>query len=70
MLLKSVIGTVRKGKPAVEVLVIIEPVTGNGYRATGAGGLSLGLSAEGATAAEAIGRLAEQVRMRVDSETG
>jgi hypothetical protein len=66
-LLESVIGIVIKGKPAVEVPVIIEPVTGNGYRAIGAGGLSLGLSAEGATAAEAIDRLAEQVRMGVDA---
>jgi hypothetical protein len=61
------IGTEIKGKPAVEVAVIIEPVAGKGYRATGAGGLSLGLSAEGPTAAEAIDRLAEQVRMRVDA---
>lgn len=49
----------------MEVPVIIEPVTGNGYRATGAGGLSVGLSAEGTTAAEAINRLAEQVRTRL-----
>jgi hypothetical protein len=49
----------------VEVPVIIEPVTGNGYRATGAGGLSVGLSAEGTTATEAIDRLAEQVRTRL-----
>jgi hypothetical protein len=59
--------TVRKGKSSVEVPVIIEPVTGNGYRATGAGGLSVGLTAEGATAAEAIDRLVDQVRMRVDA---
>lgn len=50
---------------SVDVPVIIEPVTGNGYRATGAGGLSVGLSAEGTTAAEAIDRLAEQVRTRL-----
>ncbi len=50
---------------AVEVPVIVEPVAGNGYRVTGAGGLSVGLTAEGATVAEAIGRLAEQVRTRV-----
>ena len=56
-----------KGKISVEVPVIIEPVTGNGYRVTGAGGLSVGLTAEGATAAEAIDRLAEQVRMRVNA---
>jgi hypothetical protein len=51
----------------VEVPVIVEPVSGDGYRATGAGGLSLGLSAEGATAAEAIDRLADQIRMRVNA---
>ncbi len=51
----------------MEVPFIIEPVAGNGYRATGAGGLSVGLSAAGATAAEAIDRLADQVRMRVSS---
>jgi hypothetical protein len=49
----------------VEVPIIIEPVTGKGYRATGAGGLSAGLTAEGATAEEAIGRLAEQVQTRL-----
>jgi hypothetical protein len=49
----------------MEVPVIIEPVAGNGYRVTGAGGLSVGLTAEGATAAEAIDRLAEQVRTRL-----
>ena len=36
---------------AVEVPVIIEPVGGNGYRVTGAEGLSVGLTADGATAA-------------------
>lgn len=51
----------------MEVPIIIEPVAGNGYRATGAGGLSVGLTAEGATAAEAIDRLADQVRMRADA---
>jgi hypothetical protein len=49
----------------VEVPIIIETVAGNGYRVTGAGGLSVGLFAEGATAEEAIDRLAEQVRARV-----
>ncbi len=49
----------------MDVPVIIEPVTGNGYRVTGAGGLSVGLTAEGATAAEAIDRLAEQIRTRL-----
>jgi hypothetical protein len=51
----------------MEVPVIIEPVAGNGYRATGAGGLSVGLTAAGATVEEAIDRLADQVRMRVDA---
>jgi hypothetical protein len=51
----------------VEVPSIIEPVTGNGYRAIGAGGLSVGLTAEGANAAEAIDRLADQVRMRLNA---
>jgi hypothetical protein len=51
----------------MEVPVIIEPVTGNGYRVTGAGGLSLGLTAEGATAEEALNRLAEQLRTRLDA---
>jgi hypothetical protein len=51
----------------VEIPVIIEPLTGNGYRVTGAGGLSVGLTAEGATAAEAMDRLADQVRMRVNA---
>jgi hypothetical protein len=51
----------------VEVPVIIEPITGSGYRATGAGGLSVGLTADGATAAEAIDRLADQVRLRVNA---
>ena len=46
----------------MEVPVIVETVAGNGYRVTGAGGLSVGLTAEGATAAEAMDRLAEQVR--------
>jgi hypothetical protein len=52
---------------SVEIPVIIEPVMGNRYRVTGAGGLSVGLTAEGATAEEAIDRLADLVRMRVDA---
>ncbi len=51
----------------MDIPVIVEPVTGNGYRATGAGGLSVGLTADGATAAEAIDRLADQVRSRVNA---
>jgi hypothetical protein len=57
----------RKERMAREMPVVIEPIAGSGYRATGAGGLSVGLSADGATAAEAIDRLADQVRLRVDS---
>jgi hypothetical protein len=57
----------RRERVAVEMQIVIEPIAGSGYRATGAGGLSVGLSADGATAAEAIGRLADQVRLRVDS---
>ena len=41
------------GERAMEVPVIIEPVAGNGYRAIGAGGLSVGLTAGGATPKEA-----------------
>lgn len=51
----------------MEIPVIIEPVTSNGYRAIGAGGLSVGLTTEGTTAAEAIDRLADQVRLRVNA---
>jgi hypothetical protein len=49
----------------MDVPVIIEPVNGSGWRVTGAGGLSVGLTAEGATAAEAVDRLVEQIRSRV-----
>lgn len=49
----------------MEIPVIVEPVAGNGYRATGAGGLSVGLTAEGASPAEAIDRLAAQVQARL-----
>jgi hypothetical protein len=47
--------------------VIIERVTGSGYRVTGAGGLSVGLTAEGATAEEAIDRISEQIQTRLDA---
>ncbi len=50
----------------MDVTVIVEPVNGSSYRVTGAGGLSVGLSAEGVTAAEAIDRLAEQIRTRMN----
>lgn len=49
----------------MELPVVVEPMNGNGYRATGAGGLSIGLAAEGATAEEAMNRLAEQIRTRL-----
>jgi hypothetical protein len=49
----------------VEVPVLIEPVTENGYRAIGAGGLSLGLSAEGDTREEAMEKIRELVKARV-----
>jgi hypothetical protein len=49
----------------VGVSVIIEPISGSGYRAIGAAGLSVGLSAEGATAAEAVGRLANLIQSRL-----
>jgi hypothetical protein len=58
-------GIVFEGGCSVDIPVIIETLTGNGYRVTGTGGLSIGLTAEGATEAEAIERLAEQVRTRV-----
>ncbi len=51
----------------MDVSVIIEPVAGNGYRAIGAGGLSVGLTAEGATPAQAIDRLAELIQFRLDA---
>jgi hypothetical protein len=49
----------------MEFPAIVEPVAGNGYRATGAGGLSVGLAAEGATPAEAMDRLVAQVETRL-----
>ena len=51
----------------MDVSVVIEPVAGNGYRAIGAGGMSIGLTAEGASAAEAIDRLTELVQSRIDA---
>jgi hypothetical protein len=50
---------------AVELTTIVEPVMGNGYRAIGAGGLSLGLSAEGATPSEALANLGKLVQARI-----
>ena len=51
----------------MDVSVIVEPVTGSGYRAIGGGGLSVGLTAEGTTAAEAINRLTELVQFRLQA---
>jgi hypothetical protein len=50
----------------MEMPFVNEPIAGNGYRAIGAGGLGR-LSTDAATAAEGIDRLADQVRLRVDS---
>jgi predicted RNase H-like HicB family nuclease len=47
----------------MEIPVIVEPVAGNGYRATGAA--PLGLSAEGATREEALRKLTEAIRGRL-----
>lgn len=49
----------------MEIPVLIEPVQENGYRAIGAGGLSLGLAAEGETRQEAIDKLGRLVQMRL-----
>jgi hypothetical protein len=49
----------------VELATIVERVAGNGYRATGADGLALGLSAVGVTQAEALQKLGELVRERI-----
>jgi hypothetical protein len=54
-----------KGGKSVDVPILVEPVANNGFRATGAGGISVGLMAEGATAEEAIDRLAQQVQTRL-----
>ncbi len=51
----------------MEIPVVIEPIAGNGFRVTGAGGLPVGLSAEGATPDEAIHRLTEQIRIQVNA---
>ena len=49
----------------MEIPVLIEPVQENGYRAIGAGGLSLGLAAEGETRQEAIDKLGRLVQVRL-----
>jgi hypothetical protein len=49
----------------MEVPVIVEPVTGDGYRAIGTAGLSFGLTAEGTTREEAVAKLGKLVKARV-----
>ena|SRR3989442_8461638 len=49
----------------MELPTIVERIAGNGYRAIGAGGLSVGLSAEGATPTEALDKLGELVKTRI-----
>jgi hypothetical protein len=49
----------------VELATIVERVAGNGYRATGADGLALGLSAVGETQAEALQKLGDLVQERI-----
>jgi hypothetical protein len=55
----------KKEGHAVDVSVIVEPISGDGYRAIGAAGLSLGLAAGGATAAEALSRLTHLIESRL-----
>jgi predicted RNase H-like HicB family nuclease len=47
----------------MHIPVLIEPVAGNGYRARG--GEPLGIVAEGATRAEALDKLKEQLQARL-----
>ena len=54
-----------QGGLVVELATIVEPIMGNGYRASGAAGLSVGLSAEGATALEALANLGKLVQARI-----
>jgi hypothetical protein len=49
---------------AVKINVRLEPVAGNGYRAVGE---SFAVSAEGATEEEAVRKLKELIRRRVDA---
>jgi hypothetical protein len=49
----------------MEIPVIVEPVAGNGYRAVGTAGLSVGLIAEGTTGEEAMEKLRALVKARV-----
>jgi predicted RNase H-like HicB family nuclease len=47
----------------MEIPILIEPVSGNGYRAIGAQPITC--SAEGATKEEALGKLKEQIENRL-----
>ncbi|HMC63975.1 MAG TPA: hypothetical protein VKI65_03475 [Gemmataceae bacterium] len=49
----------------MQIPVLIEPVAGNGYRARG--GKPLPLCAEGATRAEALAKLKEQLQARLSN---
>lgn len=49
----------------MELSILIEPVAGNGYRATGTGGLTAGLTAEGTTREEAINKIGELIQSRI-----
>lgn len=50
----------------MEIPVLIEPVKENGYRAIGAGGLSVGLAAEGRTRQEALDKLGQLLQVRLE----
>jgi hypothetical protein len=54
-----------EGGTIMQVAVLLEPVAGNGYRAIGTEGLTVGLSAEGATREEALDQLRKQVEARI-----
>jgi len=54
-----------EGESIMELAVLLEPVAGNGYRAIGTEGLTVGLSAEGATREEALEQLGKLVEARV-----
>jgi hypothetical protein len=49
----------------VDLSIVIEPVAGNGYRATGTGGLTAGLTVEATTREEAITKIRELIRSRI-----
>lgn len=49
----------------MEIPILVEPVTGNGYRARG--GPPFDLSAEGNTREEALAKLKEQLKVRMSA---